>query len=60
MPKSRLISPSYFKVLDRSSIPLANIQQPVKDIIVVLCIQSDLVCLVKDLDSFVVDCFACP
>ena len=52
VPSARLdtdsVSPADFKMADGSSVALADIEQPVEDVVVVLGVCNDFVCAVED------------
>lgn len=53
------IRPANVKMTDRTPVVLANIEKPVKDIVVILCVETDLVDAIKDGSCFVVDRATC-
>ena len=56
VPSPRLdtdsVGPADFEMTDSSSVSLADIKQPVKDVVVVLSVGNDFVCAIEDGGGF--------
>lgn len=56
VPSPRLdtdsVGPANFKVRNGSSVALANIKQPVEDVVVILSVYNDFVCAIEDGGGF--------